>query len=215
MVVVMRRLPDVAVIVTMEAPVATEFVAVSVSLPPPVGLVSVKDAVTPAGNPEAARVTGPLKPFCGVMAMVVVFDPPVVRVRSAGVAEIVNAEVAVIVSARRAVLARLPEVPVTVMVDVPAAAELPAISVSTLEVMALAGLKDAVTPAGNPDTVRFTGLLKPCCGLTVMVLVPLAPAAIDNVEADEDSPKPGAFDVPARLLIKGWPAGLPQPVARS
>ena len=73
--------------------------------------------------------------------------------------------------------------------------------------MALAGLKDAVTPAGNPDTARFTAPLKPCCVLMVMVLTPLPPAAIESVDADEARLNAGAFDAPVRLLIKGWPGG--------
>ncbi len=125
--------------------------------------------------------------------MVLAPDPPGARLKLAGDAESVNAGAAVTVSDTRAVLVKLPEVPVMVSVDVAAAAELLAISVSVLVVMALAGLNDAVTPAGKPAMVRFTALLKPCCALTVMLLVPLAPAAIESVDTDDDRLNAGAL----------------------
>jgi hypothetical protein len=142
-------------------------------------------------------------------------EPPCVRITLAGVAERVNVPDPVVVSVSRAVLVRRPEVPVIVSVDVAAATEPAAIRVSVLVVMALAGLKDAVTPVGKPEIARFTAALKPCCALIVMVLVPLPPAAIESVATDEARLNAGALDAPVRLLIKGWPAGLPHPVARS
>lgn len=199
----------------MDAPSAAELTAARVNVLVPVPLAGPKEAVTPEGSPDAAKATVPWKPFCAPIAMVLTVDPPGVRLTLAGVAETVNAGDPVIVSVSRAVLVRLPEVPVIVSVDVAAAAEPAAVTVSVLLVMALAGLKDAVTPAGNPDTARFTAPLKPCCALTVTVLTPLAPAATESVDADEARLNAGAFDAPVRLLIRGWPEGLPHPVARS
>ena len=49
-----------------------------------------------------------------------------------------------------------PSVPVTVIVAVPVAAEPLAVSVNVLVLPVLAGLNDAVTPAGKPDAERFT-----------------------------------------------------------
>lgn len=108
-----------------------------------------------------------------------------------------------------------PEVPVMVIVDVDEAAEALAASVNVLVVVALAGLNDAVTPAGRPVTVRATAPLKPCCGLMVIVTWPLVPGATESVEADEASAKDAGLDAPTNSLIKGWPAGVPHPVARS
>jgi hypothetical protein len=68
---------------------------------------------------------------------------------------------------------KLPETPVTVTVEDPATALLAAVNVSVLLPVALAGLKAAVTPPGNPETVRFTALLNPFCAAMAMVLVPL------------------------------------------
>jgi hypothetical protein len=68
--VVLCRLPDVPVIVTIEVPIAAEALAVRVSVPGLVVVAVLKDAVTPLGSPDAASVTVPLKVFCGVTVMV-------------------------------------------------------------------------------------------------------------------------------------------------
>jgi hypothetical protein len=81
----------------------------------------------------------------------------------------------VTVSERVVAFDKLPAVAVTVSVTVPVAALLPAVSVNVLVVAVLAGLKDAVTPLGRPDADKLTLLLKPLCGETVIVLVPLVP----------------------------------------
>lgn len=70
---------------------------------------------------------------------------------------------------------RLPDVPVTVTEVVPVVAVPLAVNVRVLVLVELAGLKDAVTPAGKPDAAKLTVPLKAFCGVTVMVLVPLAP----------------------------------------
>ena len=59
----------------------------------------------------------------------------------------------------------LPDVPVTVNVWVPSAAELLAVSVTVeFEVIGL-GKIDAVTPLGRPDMARFTSPANPYSGL--------------------------------------------------
>ena len=59
---------------------------------------------------------------------------------------------------------------------VPVPAVLVALSVRTLVLVALAGLnEEAVTPLGRPVTDNATLPVKPFCGVTVMVLVPLPP----------------------------------------
>lgn len=64
------KLPDVPVMVTMTLPVTAVAPAVKVSVLVPVVLAGLKDAVTPLGKPEADSATVPLKPFSGVIAMV-------------------------------------------------------------------------------------------------------------------------------------------------
>lgn len=72
MVVVCVSVPDVPVIVTVDVPVVAVELAVNVTtLLEVVGFVP-KVAVTPVGNPEAERVTLPVKPFRSATEMVLV-----------------------------------------------------------------------------------------------------------------------------------------------
>ena len=74
-----------------------------------------------------------------------------------------------------AVLVKAPDVPVMVTVDVPVVALALAVSVNVLVLVVLLGLKEAVTPFGRPEADKLTLPLKPFCGVTVIVLVPLLP----------------------------------------
>jgi hypothetical protein len=76
---------------------------------------------------------------------------------------------------------------VTVTVTVPVAAVLPAVSVNVLVLAVLLGLNDAVTPPGKPDADKLTLLLKPFCGVMVMVLALLAPCAIVKLFGNAES----------------------------
>ncbi len=89
------------------------------------------------------------------------------------------------------VFVKLPDVPVTVTVTVPVVAVLLAVKVSVLllAVLLLAvlvGLNEAVTPLGRPDADKLTLPLKPFCGVTVMVLVPVVPCAIVKLFDDAE-----------------------------
>ena len=86
-----------------------------------------------------------------------------------------------------AVFVKLPEVPVMVTVTVPVVAVLLAVSVNVLVLVVLLGLNDAVTPLGRPEAAKLTLPLKPFCGVTVIVLDPLAPWKIVNVLGDAES----------------------------
>jgi hypothetical protein len=90
-----------------------------------------------------------------------------------------------------AVFVKFPEVPVTVIVTVPVVAVLLAVSVNELVLAVLLGLKDAVTPFGNPLADRLTLPLKPLWGETVIVLVPLVPCVIVRLFGDAESEKFG------------------------
>jgi hypothetical protein len=93
-VVVAVRLPEVPVMVTVEVPVVAVELAVRVStLVPVVGFVP-NAAVTPLGNPDAARVTLPVNPFRSVTLMVLVPLLPWVTVRLLGESESVKLGVA-------------------------------------------------------------------------------------------------------------------------
>jgi len=64
------KLPDEPVIVTMTVPTAAVLLAVSVNVLVLAVLLGLNEAVTPLGNPEADKLTLPLKPFCGDTVMV-------------------------------------------------------------------------------------------------------------------------------------------------
>ena len=66
-----------------------------------------------------------------------------------------------------------PDAPEMVILAVPVDAVVPTVSVNVL--VFVVGLNDAVMPLGKPDADKLTLLLKPPCGVTVMVLVPLVP----------------------------------------
>ena len=96
------------------------------------------------------------------------------------------------VSATVVLLLKLPEVPVTLTDTVPSAAALLAISVNVLVLLVVVGLNEAVTPLGRPEADRLTLPLKPFCGVTVIVLVPLVPPGARLKELGEaESVKPG------------------------
>lgn len=85
----------------------------------------------------------------------------------------------------------LPEVPVTVMVDVPGATVAPTVSVRTLLVVDDVGLNAAVTPAGRPEALNVTVPVNPLSGLTLMVLVPLEPCGTETLVGAAESVKLG------------------------
>jgi len=190
------KLPDFPVMVTVEKPIAAVLPAVSVSkLEPVVGLVP-KEAVTPLGKPEAAKVTLPLKPPAAVMEMVVLVLLPCVTVTLAGLANSVKLGIgfAFTVSEKVVEAFKLPEIPVMVTVTVPAAAELAAISETKLAPVVGFVPNDAVTPLGRPDaesvtpapleqltldTVIVFVTLPPCC--TVILLDPAESEKFDVV----------------------------------
>ena len=81
---------------------------------------------------------------------------------------------------------KLPDEPVTVTVTVPVDAVLLAVSVNVLVLAVLLGLNDAVTPPGKLDADKLTLPLNPFCGVTVMVLPPLAPCTIVKLFGDAE-----------------------------
>jgi predicted short-subunit dehydrogenase-like oxidoreductase (DUF2520 family) len=123
----------------------------------------------------AARVTGESKLL--TLVMVIVLEPLLLwdMVSAAGETARVKLGGGLTVSASVVVADTLPEVPVIVTVDVPAAAELLAASASTLVPVAGFVPNCAVTPAGKPDAARVTLSANPFTGVMVTVLVPLPP----------------------------------------
>lgn len=77
-------MPEVPVTVTVIEPAAAAAEAVKVKVLLDVALLGLKEAVTPAGRPVAARVTLPLKPFRGVIVILVLALAPCTTVTELG-----------------------------------------------------------------------------------------------------------------------------------
>src|ERR1019366_2664296 len=155
---------------------------------------------TPLGRPDAERVTLPLKPFDGVMLIVLVPWLPCVMVKLLGLADSVKLGAGVTVRLIVVVLFKLPDVPVIVTVAVPVAAVTLAVRVSVLLLVAGFGLNAAVTPLGKPDAERVTLPLKPFDGVMLIVLVPWLPCVMVKLLGLADSVKFGA-GVTDRLIV--------------
>jgi len=153
----------VPVTVTAAVPVVAAPVAVSVILLEPVAGFGLNDAVTPAGSPEADKLTLLVNPLCGVTATLLVALDPCAMFTLFGDADNVKFPTTVTASVIVVEFVRLPEVPVIARVALPVAAVLVAVRVRTLDVVAGFGLNDAVTPAGRPDADRLTLPPKPFC----------------------------------------------------
>ena len=105
------------------------------------------------------------------------------------------------------VFVKLPETPVMVTEAVPVVAVPLAVSVNVLVLVVLPGLNDAVTPPGRPDADRTTLPLKPFCGVTEIMLVPLAPCVMVKLFGDVEREKFGAggagivTDTPSKVAV--------------
>jgi hypothetical protein len=179
MVVVLVAAPEVPLTVTGYVPEAAVLLTLKVSEVELVLMVA-NAAVTPAGTPDAARLTLLTRPI-GLMTLIAIgtFQPfwPAKSVRL--LADDERAKLGVgIVRTMAAALFAAPEVPVTVTVYVPVTAVLLAVKVSVIALLALAmgQLSLAVTPVGTPETARFTlPLLRPAGLTTLIVLLALLP----------------------------------------
>lgn len=108
------RLPDTPVTVTVCVPEATVLPAVKLTLLVVLVLKGLKLAVTPAGNPEADRLTLPLNPLVPVTLIISAALEPAVTV-SGPVEERLKSGVST-VTAMFVEATRLPDVPVMVTV---------------------------------------------------------------------------------------------------
>jgi hypothetical protein len=180
------RLPDVPVTVTVAVPVVAVLLAVRVRTLEVLAGFVLNEAVTPLGKPEADKATVLPKPFCGVTEIVLVPLAPCVMLTLFGDEERRKVGVALTVTETVVLAVKLPDVPVTVTIAVPVAAELLAVRVSTLDAVAGFVPNDAVTPLGKPEAEKVTPPLNPFCGVTVMVLAPLPACGIITLLGDAD-----------------------------
>jgi hypothetical protein len=110
---------------------------------------------------------------------------------------------------------KLPDEPVTVIVNAPMAAVALAVNVTVLVVVAGFVLNDAVTPLGSPDADKLTLPLKPLSGVTVIVLVPAVPCVIVKLLGEAESAKFGVCAEAGQLFTRLAAFTLPIPVAKS
>jgi hypothetical protein len=173
--------PLTPVTVIVAAPSVAVLEAVKVRVLVLVVEAGLKAAVTPAGNPLALSATAPVNPPDGVTVIVLV--PVAPRVTAALVPAKVKLGVwtAVTVKAMVAVCVSVPLTPVTVIVAAPSVAVLDAVKVRVLVPVVEAGLKAAVTPAGNPLAVKATAPVNPPEGVTVRTLELVAPCATETL----------------------------------
>lgn len=172
--IVILAVPVVAVLLAVK-------VRVELPLPGAAMEAGLKLAVTPAGNPEADKETAELKPPLTVVETVELPEPPWVTDTLAGEAltEKSGDAAELIVRATVVGCVTLPPVAVIVMLAVPVVAVLLAAKVSVelpLPGAAMeAGLKLAVTPAGNPEADNETAELKPPLTVVETVVLPELP----------------------------------------
>jgi len=173
--------------------------------------------VPPPATPQA-RVTVPVKPAVGAMVIVEVDDAPATTVaEESAPAAIVKSGVGGALTVRLTDVAwlRLPEVPVTVMLElaIGVAAEVVTVRVEVPDASE-GGTNAQVAPAGRPLQARATVPVNPLVGDTVMVEVPDCPGP-KTLIGDPPSEKSGVatklgHDVTSTLALTE-----PNPVTRS
>src|SRR5208283_5524458 len=202
-VVVAVKLPDVPIIVTVDVPVAADALAVKVNALVLVVGFGTNPAVTPLGNPDALRLTLPVKPFSAFTVIVLVPLFPCTMLKLVGLADSVKLGLGVTVRLTVVVAAKFPDVPVIVTVDVPVAADALAVKVKVLVPVVGFGANPAVTPLGKPDAFRLTLPVKPFSAFTAIVLVPLFPCTTLKLVELADSVKLG-LAVTVSLTVVVW-----------
>jgi len=177
MVVVAVSAPEIPLIVTVTGPpMAAVLLAVIVNTLEPVPGLGANAAVTPLGRPVAESATLLANPPTPITETVLAPLLPWETDRADGEEESAKPGGGFTVRAMVVDAFRLPEVPVMLTVTGPArAAVLLAVSVSTLELVAGLGVKDAVTPLGRPETASVTTPTNWFAPVTEMALVALLP----------------------------------------
>ena len=205
------------VMVTVKVPVVALVPADRVSVALAVAGFVLNAAVVPLRRPEAVSDTLPEKPFDGVMTMVALPLLPRAIPRLGG--EAVRLKLGAAVTVRETVVeaAKLPLTPLMVTVKVPNLALSVVVKVSELLVVALAGLKFALTPIGKPAADRPTFPVKLLAGMTVIVMAPpVVPWVTVAVPEEADRVKlPCGGAAAGQLFTRLAALTVPMPVAKS
>ena len=112
--------------------------------------------------------------------------PPITLVGSSVSEDTVGRGGGVTVKVIVLVFIKLPDEPVIVTVAVPVVAVLLVANVNVLVMVAGFGLNDALTPLGRPEADKLTLPLKPFCGVTVIMLVPVLPCVMLRLLGDAE-----------------------------
>jgi hypothetical protein len=184
--------PVVPITVTVAVPGVDDAAALNVTMLVVAVVAGLNETVMPPGSPVALRVTLPLKPVLGVTVIVSVAPAPCTTLSVAAEAANEKFAGADTVTVIATVAVRVPDLPVIVALAAPTAAAAPALKVKVLTDDVLAGLNDAVTPLGRPETVRLTALLNPFAGTTAIPAVPPAPCGTLTAVGVACRLKPGA-----------------------
>lgn len=186
--------PPVPFNVTVETP-ATALAApfrVTVLFPVPGGamLAGAKLAVTPAGNPLADNAIAALNPLDAKLETVSVVGVPTVKVTLLALE--VNVKLGV-VTVNETEVARVspPPVPLSAIVEVPAAAFAATVIVAVTGAFAVTVAEEnlMVTPVGAPLADSVTGDVNPPCAVSEIVAVPELPCATETLLTFGDSAK--------------------------
>lgn len=169
--------------------------------------------------PEADKLIAELKPPETAVVILDVPELPLATLIDVGDALMVKPGVVpVTVNETVVVSTVLPEVPVTLMLYVPATVDEATVIVMVEDPAPVieVGLKATVTPVGCPLADNEIAELNPPVTVLVMVDVPAWPCATETAVGDAERVKPGPDELPpARAAIKPAPLGLPHPVAKS
>lgn len=180
--------------------------------------LGLKVTVCPLPCPEADKLIAELKPPETAVVILDVPELPLATLIDVGDALTVKPGVVpVTVSETVVVSTVLPEVPVTLMLYVPATVDEATVSVMVEDPAPVieVGLKATVTPVGWPLADNEMAELNPPVTVLVIVDVPEWPCATETEVGEAESVKPGPDELPARAAIKPAPLGLPHPVAKS
>jgi len=195
------RLPDVPVTLTVAGPAVARPATANVRNEVPAEGPGLKVPVTPVGRPETASVTAPENPYCGTVVTRAYPDAPCGTLSFAGEALSVNVGGGVTVSASVVFAEMLPDVPVTVMVVVPAVTGFAAISVSVPAPFARFAENVAVMPVGSPEAAMVTAPLKPFSGVTAIAVAALPPGPTEMLAGVAEMVKLGAAVMVSAIVV--------------
>lgn len=192
---------------------------VSVEVPAPGAAIGfgLNEADSLAVKPVADKVIAESNEPEGAVVIVIVPDDPLAMLIDDGEAEMaILAATLVTFSFTVVVDVRLPLVPVTVNVYVPATVAGPTVTVIVLDPAPViaAGLNPIVTPVGWPLVESVMEPAKPPETALLIVAVPEFPCPMLSEVEEDDSVKLGCGG-PPRAAINAPPLGLPQPVTKS